>query len=716
VTPTVKHLFLGFDVTIFAYGSTGTGKTHTMRGGKSLADRGMIPRLLSSIYRRSRKMEKDSEGETQVEISMSYYEIYNDRVYDLFESPEKRTAVGLPLRESGGGKTVVVGLSEMPCGSLKEFEVLYDKANSNRSTSATKLNAHSSRSHAVLCVKLTITTPTEVRTSTASAIDLAGSEDNRRTGNDKERMVESASINKSLFVLAQCVEAISKKQQRIPYRESKMTRILSLGQNHGFTIMILNLAPVKSYHLDTLSSLNFANRTKKIEVREIENEPIFKGPPRPPPASTGTSMQRQPLRPLTAGININLGAAKAEAKAGDKPLKAFSVYSDKARARASQVAPLRSSPLKRGPEPLASSRPTKMAARPTPTSFLRRAPAPEPTLSKATIEQLVEQKVSAILAAKLKQHDASQHPPRSPARTAKSPPKQSSNVAGAGAGVSEEVQRRLASIEQRLSGQEGARAEGLSFLLTAKQHQARGEVTSALKMYNMARPYFPGNEKLERKIEALKVKIGEKRRVLENGEVQPTDELYHNDNNDNDFPSNDDGASDAEYNDEEDDDEDGSNQHSDDDDDDHHHQNKHNKYKRVATHPSNLTNLQANPSQKSRRVRLSSPDPLTSNPRAPTHSHDSAPSEREPLTPRTTHLLSIINTRDIEQIKRLKGVGPKRAEGIVECLVNLGREGQQGGGGEDERVVFISSLEQLSGLRGVGRRTVEGMRNGVLVG
>ena len=114
-------------------------------------------------------------------------------------------------------------------------------------------------------------------------------------------MVESASINKSLFVLAQCVEAISKKQSRIPYRESKMTRILSLGQNNGFTVMILNLAPVRSYHLDTLSSLNFANRTKKIEVKEIENEPIFRNPAaKPSVALGGPLLNRQPLRQIAA--------------------------------------------------------------------------------------------------------------------------------------------------------------------------------------------------------------------------------------------------------------------------------------------------------------------------------------------------------------------------------------------------------------------------------
>lgn len=148
--------------------------------------------MLSSIYRKARKIEKDSEGSTQVEVAMSYYEIYNDRVYDLFEPPEKRTPAGLPIRDNGG-KTVVVGLTERPCTTLKEFEQMYDQANVNRSTSATKLNAHSSRSHAVLCVNLIQTTGNETRISRASAIDLAGSEDNRRTENNKERMVESAS-------------------------------------------------------------------------------------------------------------------------------------------------------------------------------------------------------------------------------------------------------------------------------------------------------------------------------------------------------------------------------------------------------------------------------------------------------------------------------------------------------------------------------------------
>ena len=120
-----------------------------MRGGKSLAERGVIPRLLSGIYRRGRKIEKDSAGKTSVAITMSYYEIYNDKVFDLFEPPEKRTMSGLQLRDNGG-KTVVVGLTERPCESLKEFEQLYDQANVNRSTSATKVQTRETRCGSLL--------------------------------------------------------------------------------------------------------------------------------------------------------------------------------------------------------------------------------------------------------------------------------------------------------------------------------------------------------------------------------------------------------------------------------------------------------------------------------------------------------------------------------------------------------------------------------------
>ncbi|KOS36673.1 hypothetical protein ACN38_g12566 [Penicillium nordicum] len=656
VSPTIKHLLNGFDVTLFAYGVTGTGKTHTMRGGKTLADRGVIPRLLSGIYRRSRKIEKDSEGETTVQVALSYYEIYNDKVYDLFEPPEKRTMAGLPLRDNGG-KTVVCGLSEKPCTTLKEFEQLYDQANINRSTSATKLNAHSSRSHAVLGVKVTITSPDKVRVSTASAIDLAGSEDNRRTENDKERMVESASINKSLFVLAQCVEAINKKQHRIPYRESKMTRILSLGQNNGLTVMILNLAPVRSYQLDTISSLNVANRTRKIEVREVENDPMFKGPARPSiRPSMGT---RQPLRALTASVNVNMPApaAKDSAEKEDgKPVKAFSVYSDKPQPKlVSQLrkpeAPKRTS-ISNAPSGLPSLKTTRQP-------LGAQSTARHDDFSAARIEEMVEKKVEEILAVRAVSEQSRQTQVHE---------------------LNEQLKKRLEQLEQRIDGTEDARAEGLSYLLMAKQHQARGEDSSALRMYQLAAPHFPHNEKLTGKIAALKERVHAKaweekphsppkgrlgsmlslqkdvtqtlgKRQAESHEYDYVDQTHTGFSSDEDV-----------------------------------HRPRHKK--RAA---AKLGQIEEAPEL------LDSEDPS--------------------ISPRTMHILSIINSRDVSQIKLLKGVGAKKAEALVDCLCEMDQASLDTTDNEsvsNQSQFQVNSLAQLSQLKGVGVKTVENMRQGVL--
>jgi len=734
VAPTAKHLFNGFDTTIFAYGVTGTGKTHTMRGGKSLADRGVIPRLLSAIYRRSRKIEKDTAGATQVEVAMSYYEIYNDRVFDLFEPPEKRTPSGLPIRDNNG-KTVVVGLTERPCSTLKEFEQLYDQANVNRSTSATKvmilkihhfwkntslnhqqLNAHSSRSHAILCVKLTQTTETTVRISTASAIDLAGSEDNRRTDNNKERLVESASINKSLFVLAQCVEAISKKQSRIPYRESKMTRILSLGQNNGLTLMILNLAPVRSYHLDTLSSLNFANRTKKIEVCEVENEPIFRSQSKPLAATvsiTGPNIQRQPLRPLTAAHNANLN--DPERNQGDKPVKAFSVYSDsrKPSARSSNL-PTQNQSIRRtethkrtaDASSTISSRPSK-TLRPGDNSSrfssnVRSNASSEPVLSKESIEALIAQRIDEKLAEKALQESSAPAP-----------------------SLPVDLQKRLDDLEQRIEAKEdGGRAEGLQFLLMAKQHQVRGEDGSALRMYQLALPFFPGNEKLRNKMKAIEERLKSKRDAEKPASIfekvlpasmsvssapstllslpllappanpPTTKEEKRNerrkekprklaleppppshDTSDDDFaphPASPDASdsytSDSSF-----------------------------RYRSKARKA---------PKPKAKKVPVFRDEPPAFNlpsSHASHTSHASHPAQAMnpgEQTPRTVQLLRIINSRDVSRIRALKGVGAKKADAIVSCLVEM----------EEEEV---RDLESLALLKGVGGRTVENMRLGL---
>jgi len=689
VAPNVKHLFKGYDVTLFAYGVTGTGKTHTMRGGKSFADRGVIPRLLSSIYRRARKIEKDSEGSTQVEVKMSYYEIYNDKVFDLFSTPESRTLSGLPLREQNG-KTTVVGLTSRPCTTLKNFETLYDEANLNRSTSATKLNAHSSRSHAVLSVTITQTTGSSVRESTASAIDLAGSEDNRRTDNNGERMVESASINKSLFVLAQCVEAISKKQARIPYRESKMTRILGLGQREGVMVMILNLAPTRSYHLDTLGSLNFANRTRKIEVREVENIPFFKEPVggKSKAKAEGygdggvgstSSIYRQPLRPKMTSQSVHEHREPANFMTTAKPVRQFAVYTDKSRTASSNGPARTSVPRSSSTMPATKrksseafsfqSRPTKfLKTNPSTNSLLTRRPASpsSPALTPSAIEALITRKVSEALA---------ERPDRSDTSTISNPEP-----------LSEEMIKRLEALEKRVEGQEPSRTEGLQFLLMAKQHALRGEEGSALRMYEMALPFFPGNGKLERKVDRLRERLAA-RKAGNAGSVSNSHGRRASDEEG--------GAEEKEparkpqrkrrFADEEGDD------------------SYHEAMEETREPYEEDDEFLYRPKTKIRRPRnaagISStpPPPLRSN-----HDLEDFDDDLERQTPRTKYLLHTINTRDIRQIQCLKGVGAKRAEAMVQCLDSLRGEGKD-----------VASLRELAKLKGVGLKGVENMRVGV---
>ncbi|OAA59579.1 kinesin family protein [Niveomyces insectorum RCEF 264] len=590
VAPHVKSLFQGLDLTIFAYGVTGTGKTHTMRGGTKLADRGIIPRLLSHVFRRGKKIARDSQGRTTVAVALAYYEIYNDKVFDLLAAPETRTPAGLPLRETKDGRTCVVGLSEQACASLADFERLYVAANQHRVTAATKLNAHSSRSHAILRVKVTQTTAsheddtngtttTTVRESTASAIDLAGSEDNRRTDNSRARLVESAAINKSLFVLSQCVDAIARGEKRVPYRESKMTRILSLGQHRGITVMVLNLAPVRSYHLDTLSSLHVSSRTKRIEAREIENEVVFKQPPRSAraaalttsattttattataAAAAGTSgLARQPLRALTNNAhNIQTGLAAAKAATADKPVKAFSVYTDRATTGTTTTAPPSSSlptaasassrmgPLANISQPRsrptgsaqnvgkrlsdsAESRPSKLA-RPSahttrstqPPAATTKTTAAAPQLSAEQIEAIVERKVAEALAARAQKEQAQPQQQQQTQRAVATAAHDGSDDDVDSAGqphsaknsrqqdVSEVLQRRLDALERRIDDSTRAddpRAEGLRCLLLARQHKEVGDDAAALRYYEQALPFFPGQAKLQGKIDKLRAKL-----------------------------------------------------------------------------------------------------------------------------------------------------------------------------------------------------------------
>lgn len=486
--------------------------------------------------------------------------------------------------------------------------------------------------------------------STASAIDLAGSEDNRRTDNGKERMVESASINKSLFVLAQCVEAISKKQNRIPYRESKMTRILSLGQNNGLTVMILNLAPVRSYHLDTLSSLNFANRTKKIEINEVENRPFFRTAPKPESKTGIPSIplaNRQPLRPKALSHNVVPSKEQAEKDKVEKPVKAFSVYSDKPKTAAiSRPGHLSGQGHPRTAE---AQKRTSSEAVPTinrPSKLLKSTVAARPeAMSQKSIEELIERKVAEKLAEQ--------------ALSTKLP---------AGTEISPDVQARLIALERRVIDQESARAEGLQYLLMAKQHTVRGEEVSALKMYQLALPYFPDNQKLAQKMLKLQEKIErkeEQRRPKSSGGVpllEDADEDYQPDTHDQDSQD-----------------------------------------ESVFTKPSRSSRPPIRRNLSVFRDEASIAPP----PSYPQHQNSDSEDELAQSlintgpdqTPRSKHILRIINSRDVAQIRLLKGVGAKKAEMIVNALCEM----------DDE----VRHVGELGRLKGVGVKGVERMREGL---
>jgi DNA uptake protein ComE-like DNA-binding protein len=497
---------------------------------------------------------------------------------------------------------------------------------------------------------------------------LAGSEDNRRTDNNKERLVESSAINKSLFVLAQCVEAMNKKQHRIPYRESKMTRILSLGQNKGLTVMILNLAPSRAYHLDTLSSLNFASRTKKIEVAEVENDPVLKTMAKPLATSSigGANLTRQPLRPLAAH-NVNLPELEKQKK-GEKPIKAFSVYSD-ARKSSSCVSnvPSQNQGIRRTEgQKRAAETSNTFASRPAKTfrtaESTARARNAEPAFTKESIEALIAQKVDEKLAEKALQDAGTTAP-----------------------ALSAELQRRLEELEHRIDAKEDdGKSQGLQFLLMAKQHHIRGEDASELRMYQLAQPFFPGNIKLEGKMKALENRIRAKREETtkhisapvalatlvapvsnrmaplktDKKAIKPKMMFKDEPENDDEFapaPVSDHEASYAS-------------------DDSFH-------YK---------TKAARKPKKTSRKLPIFRDDVQSSD-----HSSEQ--------TPRTAHVLKIINTRDVNQIKALKGVGAKKADGIVNCLVEM----------DDAEIL---DLESLAMLKGVGGKTVENMRMGLTVG
>ncbi|KAM9098649.1 kinesin-like protein KIF22 isoform X2 [Sarcophilus harrisii] len=269
VQPILRHLMNGQNASVLAYGPTGAGKTYTMLG--SPEQPGVIPRALKDLLQLT--WEEGAEGRPwALAVSMSYLEIYQEKVLDLLAP----ASGDLVIREDRWGNILIPGLTQKPIASFTDFEQHFLPASRNRTVGATRLNQRSSRSHAVLLVKVEQRermAPFRQREGKLYLIDLAGSEDNRRTGNQGLRLKESGAINASLFVLGKVVDALNQGLPRVPYRDSKLTRLLqdSLGGS-AHSVLIANIAPERRFYLDTVTSLNFASRSKEVINRPFTHK------------------------------------------------------------------------------------------------------------------------------------------------------------------------------------------------------------------------------------------------------------------------------------------------------------------------------------------------------------------------------------------------------------------------------------------------------------
>jgi len=298
--PVVSQALDGFNCTIFAYGQTGSGKSHSMMGaGDNL---GIIPRLNEDLWGRIFELQSKApkpskaagagaapEG-TQYMVTVSFLEIYNEEIKDLL-NPRKQ---GMKIRENAEKGIYVEDLCELIVKDSFSVMKLIEQGNTVRKVAATNMNDQSSRSHSVFTIRIEQKTETKLddgmtKVSLVKAklnlVDLAGSERAEKTGATGKLLQEGANINLSLMALGNVINALSeagsaskdgkKAQKHIPYRDSKLTRLLqeSLGGNAA-TVMIAAISPADYNYDETLSTLKYANRAKSIANAVTKNEDV----------------------------------------------------------------------------------------------------------------------------------------------------------------------------------------------------------------------------------------------------------------------------------------------------------------------------------------------------------------------------------------------------------------------------------------------------------
>ncbi|XP_044738914.1 chromosome-associated kinesin KIF4-like [Chrysoperla carnea] len=270
----VSSLFKGYNVTILAYGQTGSGKTHTMGTsytGTDIEQMGIIQRAVKDIFEAI-----DLDVENDYQISVSFMELYQELLYDLLADKTREQCV-VDIREDVRGGIIVPGLTECSVKTATETYECLNKGSLGRATGATAMNAQSSRSHAIftICIEKQSKKDTNVATSSKfHLVDLAGSERPKKTKATGERFKEGIKINQGLLALGNVISALGEgNHSYVSYRDSKLTRLLqdSLGGN-SITLMIACVSPA-AYNLDeTLSTLRYADRARKIKNKPIINQ------------------------------------------------------------------------------------------------------------------------------------------------------------------------------------------------------------------------------------------------------------------------------------------------------------------------------------------------------------------------------------------------------------------------------------------------------------
>uniref|UniRef100_A0AAR2LG63 Kinesin motor domain-containing protein n=1 Tax=Pygocentrus nattereri TaxID=42514 RepID=A0AAR2LG63_PYGNA len=280
VQPLIEAFFQGFNATVFAYGQTGSGKTYTI-GEANISsfrddEQGIIPRAVAEIFKLL-----DENDLTDFSVRVSYLEVYKEIFRDLLEV--ETASKDIHIREDDKGNIVLCGVKECEVEGLDEVLSLLDSGNTARHTGATQMNPHSSRSHTIFTVLMeqrrggsrATSGSLHILSSKFHFVDLAGSERILKTGNTGERLKESIQINSGLLALGNVIGALGdpkRKGTHIPYRDSKITRILkdSLGGN-AKTLMIACISPSSSDFDESLNTLNYAKRARNIQNRAMVN-------------------------------------------------------------------------------------------------------------------------------------------------------------------------------------------------------------------------------------------------------------------------------------------------------------------------------------------------------------------------------------------------------------------------------------------------------------